>query len=195
LVTFSNYGVQSVWQTYNGGGAWTDISGNLPDMPIRWAIYHPQNKKQIMLATETGIWITDNSQATNVEWIPETGAFPNVRVDMLSIRPADNFLAAGTHGRGMFTTTWDFVSDVKDVKSISKNNDLVVYPNPAKDFINIKLNNSDIINVKVYSLNGAIINEYSKKNVLNISDYKQGQYILKVVADNEIIHSATFIKK
>jgi len=194
LVTFSNYGVQSVWQTYNGGGAWTDISGNLPDMPIRWAIYHPQNKKQIMLATETGIWITDNSQVANVVWTAESN-FPNVRVDMLSIRPADNFMVAGTHGRGMYSTTWDFVSEVKNVNSVSKNNDLVVYPNPARNYINLKLNGSVIKNVKIYSIDGAIINEYSKKNVLNIFDYKQGQYLLKVKDDKGNIYSTSFIKK
>ncbi|MCB0807134.1 MAG: hypothetical protein KDC05_15155, partial [Bacteroidales bacterium] len=37
LVTFSNYGVPSVWQTFDDANTWTDISGNLPDMPVRWA--------------------------------------------------------------------------------------------------------------------------------------------------------------
>ncbi len=193
LVTLSNYGVQSVWQTFNGGGVWTDISGNLPDMPIRWAIYHPQNKKQIMLATETGIWITDNAQATNVVWTAENN-FPNVRVDMLSIRPADNFLVVATHGRGMYTSTWDFVSNVKEVKSVINNNDLVVYPNPTKDFINLKLIKSDIVNVKLYSSNGVLINEFLNPNLIDVSGYKQGQYIIKVTDNTNGVYTKTFIK-
>jgi len=52
LVTFSNYGVPSVWQSSDGGNTWIDKSGNLPDMPIRWAVFHPQNSNQAMLATE-----------------------------------------------------------------------------------------------------------------------------------------------
>jgi len=63
LVTFSNYGVPSVWQTYDGGIFWEDVSSNLPDMPIRWAVYHPQNALQIMLATELGIWGTNDGSA------------------------------------------------------------------------------------------------------------------------------------
>jgi len=196
LITLSNYGIQSVWQTFNGGGTWTDISGNLPDMPIRWAIYHPQNKKQIMLATETGIWITNNAQETNIIWTAETGAFPNVRVDMLSIRPADNFLVAGTHGRGMYTTTWDIVSKVKDVKTITDNN-LVVYPNPAKDFINIKLINSNILNVKIYSLDGKLVKTVSASNMkrIDISDIKSANYIVNVLDNKGNSFSTSIIKK
>jgi hypothetical protein len=39
LVTLSNYGVPSVWLSTNGGTAWTNIEGNLPDMPVHWGIF------------------------------------------------------------------------------------------------------------------------------------------------------------
>ena len=193
LVTLSNYGIQSVWQTYNGGINWNDISGNLPDMPIRWAIYHPQNKKQIMLATETGIWITNNSQAVNVEWVPES-SIPNVRVDMLSIRSADNFMVAGTHGRGMFTTTWDFFSNIENNNKISIDKNVTVYPNPSSDFINIKLNNIKINNIAIYNVNGKLISNLNN-NIINVSSYKKGYYILKITDVNNNIYSSSFIKK
>jgi hypothetical protein len=32
LVTVSNYGVTSVFESTNGGGSWTNVEGNLPDM-------------------------------------------------------------------------------------------------------------------------------------------------------------------
>ena len=59
MVTFSNYGIPSVWQSYNGGQTWQDMEGNLPDMPIRWALYQQQDSKIALLATETGVWIRD----------------------------------------------------------------------------------------------------------------------------------------
>nr|NQU91338.1 hypothetical protein [Bacteroidota bacterium] len=107
LVTFTNYGVPSVWQSYNGGTGWEDISGNLPDMPIRWCLYHPQNNKMVMLATEIGIWTTDDASQGEVLWEPEAG-IPNVRVDMLQMRTTDNTVLAATHGRGLMYTTWDY---------------------------------------------------------------------------------------
>ena len=42
LVTFSNYGIPSVFTSYDGGQNWTNCEGNLPDMPIRWGIFHPK---------------------------------------------------------------------------------------------------------------------------------------------------------
>lgn len=115
LVIFSNYGVESIFQSYNGGTTWDSKEGNLPDMPIRWAIYHPQNTKQALIATETGIWQTYNLHETVPEWQPAIGGMANVRVDMLQIRKADNKVLAATHGRGLFTADYpvDFAYGLK----------------------------------------------------------------------------------
>ena len=40
LVTLSNYNTVSVWESSNGGSSWTSKEGNLPNMPVRWAIYN-----------------------------------------------------------------------------------------------------------------------------------------------------------
>ena len=59
-MTLSNYGRVSVWETTNGGTTWTDKEGNLPDMPVRWALYNPLDRSQVFLATEVGVWSTEN---------------------------------------------------------------------------------------------------------------------------------------
>lgn len=107
LVTFSNYGVSSIWQTYNGGETWREVEGNLPDMPVRWAIYHPQNSKQALIATELGVWSTSNLNETNVVWTPQVNGMANVRVDMLTLRKSDNTVLAASHGRGFFTCIFE----------------------------------------------------------------------------------------
>ncbi|MCK4662270.1 MAG: T9SS type A sorting domain-containing protein [Bacteroidales bacterium] len=106
LVTFSNYGVTSIWQTTNGGSSWQNKEGNLPDMPVRWVIYHPNNSYQALIATEIGIWSTNNLNSDNVIWQPEIEGLANVRVDMLDIRNDDYKVVAATHGRGLFYTTF-----------------------------------------------------------------------------------------
>ncbi len=104
IVTFSNYGVNNVWVTNDGGTNWTAIDGNLPDMPVRWAMFYPGDNSRAIIATETGVWQTELINGASTIWDPETG-FPNVRTDMLQFRASDNTLAAATHGRGLFTTT------------------------------------------------------------------------------------------
>ena len=101
-MTFSNYGVSSIWITSNGGENWIEKEGNLPDMPIRWGIFHPENINYAMIATEIGIWETSNLLEENAIWSPSVSGLANVRVDMLSIRESDNMVVAASHGRGLF---------------------------------------------------------------------------------------------
>jgi hypothetical protein len=132
-VTFSNYGVVSVWQTTNGGQTWSDKEGNLPDMPIRWALYHPGDARHMLLATETGVWETGNIEAFPVVWQPVNNGMANVRVDMLRMRKSDLTVLAATHGRGFFTTTWDIVTSVPDKDRIR----IRISPNPTPGIITI----------------------------------------------------------
>ncbi len=107
LVTYSNYGVVSVFETTNANAAtptWTAVEGNLPDMPVRWVIFDPRNSDWSLIATEVGIWSTDNLNGSSTDWQPTNGGLANVRVDMLQFRALDNTIAAATHGRGLFTT-------------------------------------------------------------------------------------------
>jgi PKD repeat protein len=104
LVTYSNYGVNSVWETTNGGTSWTSVEGNLPDMPIRWALFNPNNSDQALLATELGVWSTDNLNGGSTVWGASNTGFANVRTDMLQYRSSDNLVIAATHGRGLYSS-------------------------------------------------------------------------------------------
>jgi len=127
MVTFSNYGVTSVWKSFNGGQAWQNAEGNLPDMPVRWALFHPQNDLQALIATETGAWECLNLMQTPVVWMPANYGMANVRIDMLRVRKSDNTVLAATHGRGFFTMTWDLLTGRAERQAEA----LAVYPNPS----------------------------------------------------------------
>lgn len=104
LVTYSNYGSNSVWETTNGGTSWTSVEGNLPDMPVRWALFNPSNSSQALLATEVGVWSTDLLSGGATVWGPSNTGLANTKVDMLQLRSSDSLVAAATHGRGLFTS-------------------------------------------------------------------------------------------
>ena len=139
-VTFSNYGVSSVWFTNDGGTTWTEKESNLPDMPIRWALFHPENDGQIMLATETGIWVTNMMLEDETIWYPANDGMANVRVDMLKLRKSDNTVLAATHGRGLCTATYELsIFYVGEEEYLVKGNRFLIYPNPAHNNISLSL--------------------------------------------------------
>ena len=154
LVTFSNYGIPSVWQSFNGGTYWEDISGNLPDMPIRWSLYHPQDSKRVMLATEIGIWSTNDASQVNVIWEPDAG-MPNVRIDMLQMRTSDNMVLAATHGRGLMYTTWNLYPStaLAEFSPLEVN----VFPNPASDFIRVEIGDAHQADISMISQDGLLV--------------------------------------
>lgn len=104
VAVFTNYGINNVFISTDGGTSWTAIDGNLPDMPIRWAVFEPGSDSKMILATEAGIWRTDNINGAATVWMPDT-EFPTVRTTMLKVRTSDNTIVASTHGRGLFTAT------------------------------------------------------------------------------------------
>ena len=104
MACYSSYGVNNVWVSTNGGTSWTACDGNLPDMPVRWGLFHPDGDTKAYIATETGVWETDLLNGASTVWVPNT-TFPNVRTDMIKYRASDRTIAAGTHGRGIWSAT------------------------------------------------------------------------------------------
>jgi hypothetical protein len=72
-------------------------------MPVRWALFDPRNSDWALIATELGVWSTDNLNGASTDWQPTNSGLANVRVDMLQYRSSDRTIAAATHGRGLFT--------------------------------------------------------------------------------------------
>lgn len=103
IASYSNYGLQHVWYTTNGGTNWTNIDGNLPDIPVRWVMFHPDDNDKAIIATEMGVFETDDINGTSTVWV-QNGSFPNVKTNMLQYRVSDRTILAATHGRGFWTT-------------------------------------------------------------------------------------------
>jgi hypothetical protein len=104
LATRSNYGTSTVnvFESTDGGQTWVSKEGDLPDMPVRWALYHPLDPNAVILATEAGVWETEGFDAASPAWTPAPG-FPTVSTHMLQYRISDGMVMAATHGRGSFT--------------------------------------------------------------------------------------------
>lgn len=193
LVTFSNYGVSSVWQTYDGGQNWNEKEGNLPDMPIRWALYHPYDANKAFLATEVGVWATDQLMQENPEWIPLSNGLSNVRVDMLKLRKSDQTILAATHGRGL---AYAAISQVGIEDPVFTAEAFKTYPNPANNFLNISFEsgNANKLQLMIYDPAGRLIFSEEKFDLnglytksVDLTSYPKGVLIINVVVDDKLI--------
>lgn len=201
LVTFSNYGVSSIWQTWDGGQTWQEKEGNLPDMPIRWALYHPQNSGQAMIATETGIWITNTLHESNTLWQPAAEGMGNVRVDMLRLRESDNTVIAASHGRGMFTATWN-IDIYTGIEEPEIEQMLSISPHPAINDITVRFpaTADKEMEYKILSMHGnTVLTGHAKigadgKTILSVGSLKTGTYLLHFT-DGQRSISAKMVKR
>jgi len=118
MVTFSNYGVVSVWYSENGGSTWASISGNLEENSngsgagpsIRSAAIMPDGNggNYYFVGTSVGLYMTQNLNADNTVWTQQAAnSIGNVVVTSLMVRPVEGMLLAATHGNGVFTGFYD----------------------------------------------------------------------------------------
>lgn len=106
MVTYTNYGIESVWESINAlssSPTWTSHEGDLPNIPIRWVELHPDNPNVCYLGTEAGVMMTTQLNGDDTEWKLINEGMANLKVNMLRIRPSDLTIIAATHGRGFFT--------------------------------------------------------------------------------------------
>ncbi len=156
LVTSSNYGVVSVVESVNGGRTWSNKEGDLPDMPVRWALYNPSERDAVVIATEAGVWETTSLGDSQPTWTPAPG-FPTVRTDMLQYRPSDERVMAATHGRGVFTSTFEKLVSTEDGATVANTHTLqAAYPNPfvSQATVGLSIAQAQEVRVEVFNTVG-----------------------------------------
>ena len=93
-------GTGHVFETWNGGQSWTDISGNLPDIASDTLVL---SNGELALATDSGVYTAPENGGANTQWLHLGTGLPNVAVDDLTAGP-NGYIYAATHGRGV----WQF---------------------------------------------------------------------------------------
>jgi sugar lactone lactonase YvrE len=91
-------GLGHVFETFNGGQSWTDISGNLPDVASDALVI---SHGQLALGTDIGVYTAREGQGAATTWSRLGSGLPNAVVDDLTKGP-DGYIYAGTHGRGIW---------------------------------------------------------------------------------------------
>jgi hypothetical protein len=96
-----------VWALAPGpkGLTWTDISYNLPDVPVNTIVQDPRDQS-LLVGTDNGVFIMN---APFTQWVSFSGRLPGSRAGLPTARVTDlqldtknNILAAATYGRGVW---------------------------------------------------------------------------------------------
>lgn len=205
MVTMYNYGVKSVWYTNNGGTNWTNKEGNLPNIPVRDILQNPLNKKEVILATQIGVWGTTNFFASKPVWKRYTNGMKDVSVTSFDYwekkgNKNNNVIIASTYGRGVFTGK--FTATTKSISETPENSnhskfDLSLYPNPVTNntvFIDTKADTP--LTYKIISISGrTILEDTLQNNEIDVTKLSKGIYILQATTANSEKTIKQFVKK
>ena len=93
-------GIGHVFETTDGGGTWTDISGNLPDAPSDDLLVVDS---ELVLATDIGVFIAAAGGGAGTAWSRFGTGLPNASTNDLSLTSDGGTIIAATHGRGLWS--------------------------------------------------------------------------------------------
>ncbi|UTW60951.1 T9SS type A sorting domain-containing protein [bacterium SCSIO 12741] len=131
-----------VFETSDGGKNWTNISQNLPNIPVNCVIEDVESRDNALyVATDVGIYYTNDSING---WNLYSKNLPNVIVSELEIQPKERRIYCTTFGRGVwsaelldsaFVFPQDTATDTTDTLNTVVNQNwyqsqFELYPNP-----------------------------------------------------------------
>jgi hypothetical protein len=207
MVTFSNYGVQSLFHSADGGSTWTAVGGNLEenadgsgDGPsIRCTkLLTFQGRKIIFAGTSCGLFSTTELNGDSTIWIKEgSTTIGNMMVDMIDARQTDGFIAIGTHGNGVYSAFYDpsaGIDEYMDNQSLIVGN---IFPNPVQNEAKLEIIAEKNVNLQttVYSSEGNLVKKLATKTlypgkqylILQLAELTQGVYYVTLKAGKKMV--------
>ncbi len=127
LVSFSNYNVESIFASQDGGQTWTAISGNLEETPggagngpsVRYLEIMPDGEGgyRYFAGTSVGLFMTTQLNGDNTNWVQQgADVVGNTIVTAMQSRPSEGKIVAATHSNGVFSATYNQVGIVPNIR-------------------------------------------------------------------------------
>jgi photosystem II stability/assembly factor-like uncharacterized protein len=196
---------QKVFKTTNKGANWSNITGDLPNVPVSDLVPHPTDNNKLYLSSEFGCYKTTNAGSSWIRWnygmpdrLPQSneqngGSFVVNDLDVIdSIAQNGKFyILAATYGRGIWMR--EISSDdpigiinnsVPSAFGLSQN-----YPNPFNPStkIDFSIPKSGVVRIVMYDVLGRLVKILldEKKSAgnytveFNGADFSSGVYFYK----------------
>ena len=94
--------------------------------------------------------------------------------------------------------SWGEIISSIDESEFIVSSELEIYPNPASDYLNLRLRTEEEINaIKIYNQNGQLIKQIvsPKDASLNISDLNSGSYYVRIDTEDNKYFCNRFVKQ
>ncbi|MGE5354926.1 MAG: VPS10 domain-containing protein [Deltaproteobacteria bacterium] len=184
-VALATSSVNKVFVSYDGGKTWKIFLKNLPNFNALAIVWQDDNVEGLYVGMNYGIFYINN---TMNNWIPYSSNLPNVIINELEINYKENRIYAATYGRGLWSSPiveWNPDYTYEPAEPV-----ILFSPNPVKDILTVASpdNAFEIGLIEIFNQNGKRIKKlFSGNNTIltvNISDFKEGIYYIRITGDN-----------
>lgn len=177
-----------VFKTTDGGQTWSDISSNLPSIPVNDIIVYP-SQNILFVATDLYVWYSKNDGAS---WDILGNELPLTVIMDLKFHEPTKTLYAGTFGRAMHKFD---VSDILRVEdNVLTSNSIKIFPNPAGSEFNISQNLTSNGTVELFDVSGKKLRDLFNGNfqtakTINIKTegMPAGVYFLRINSEGQSV--------
>lgn len=145
-------------------------------------------------------------QNTELKWRSDTlnsivGIYNSLFVGNIDSDSKIEILINANHGIFSFETDYESISNVELIDNKQENNFTRIYPNPVIDKFSIEFVTEvpKSLIVKIYDINGRLVNENKYQNLsngidINISELKSGLYNVLILNNNKIFSNEKIVK-
>jgi hypothetical protein len=126
---------------------------------------------------------TDETHTTHYSFWANGIGFPVMEIDSI-------------HATGEVNVTWLLQTPAIGIKEQIASTNAMVYPNPAKDLVTIKLSQNGLATIEVTDVLGKQVKMLSNQKIastLNVADLTEGIYVYKVTYANGKAESGRFV--
>ena len=184
FVTYGVSGYGKIFRTDDLGQTWTDITHNLPDIPVHCVLVMPNDTSMIWIGTDVGIFeSTDDGQT----WMYSNSGLPAVSVRRLKI--IGQRVLAVTHGRGTFSVFMEELPPIElpllppilaDLSyPLPGNDDLAISFSTRSAHDSVRITLDDSVNVMLGSIDAYVDTGYT------FNDVGLGTHTISVVGLND----------
>jgi hypothetical protein len=182
-----------VYRSTDAGLTWSNISGNLPDLPVMSLELYYGSSGGIFIGMHGAVYYSSDPESG--EW-QKYGCLPATGITDIEIQYNTNSIFVGTHGRGIFKSPIEF-----NVNSIEEENpmEMSLYPNPTTDKLTVLLDQLEMSNtsIQLTDISGRLviapIELFSNDKIeVDCSRLASGHYFISIIQSDQTKISSSF---
>jgi photosystem II stability/assembly factor-like uncharacterized protein len=177
-----------VFKTTDAGATWTNVSANLPNLPVNTIIQDPVHAHSpIYVGMDVGVWYRNDTMSA---WQLYATDLPNVVVSDLEVHVATQRLYAATFGRGLWR------ADLRDATGAAvapgTRLQLQLFPNPSDGLFRVAIEGAEAAQATLAIVNtlGVVVHRQDLTlnaggQLLDLQQHSAGIYYLDVQVDGQ----------